>query len=48
MFAFVAFDQAQEFIFKGHCGMLGKGTATQCNWKGGRSVARRLLPLLPP
>lgn len=48
MFAFVAFDQAQEFIFKGHCRMLGKGTATQCNWKGGRSVARRLLPLLPP
>lgn len=47
MFALVAFDQAWEFLFKGHCGTPGKGTATQRNWKGGRSVARRLLLLLP-
>lgn len=47
MFAFVAFDQGQEFIFKGRWGMLGKGAATQRSWKGGRTVARWLLLLLP-
>lgn len=36
MFALVAFDQSQEFIFKGHSGTPGKGTATQSNWKGGK------------
>lgn len=35
MLAFMAFDHAL-FIFKGCSGMLGKGTATQCNWKRGK------------
>lgn len=39
MFAFVAFDQAQEFIFKEHWGMLGKGAATQRSWKGGKDCS---------
>lgn len=47
MFTFVAFDQGQEFVFTGRFGMPGKGTAAQRNWNAGRSVERRLPPLLP-